>query len=76
MDMQRTKRVLDRMNKATQKELESWGRVENYAQNIHEKPDLQKPIKRPEVKGFKFEQRYNPAAAEIALEWLNSQRWV
>lgn len=79
MDRARAARVFDRMSKATMKELEGWNRVEVFAQKIHDNPDLQKPIKRPEVKGFKFEQKYDKIRAmsvqdEIS-DLLNAERW-
>lgn len=79
MDTQRAKRVFDKMSQATMKELESWDRVEHFALKIHEQPDLHKPIPRPEVKGFKFEQKFDPERAaaiqdEIS-DLLNTERW-
>lgn len=79
MDRARAARVFDRMSKATMKELEEWGRIDSYAERIRNNPELQKPIKRPEVKGFKFEQKYNKLRAmsvqdEIS-DILNAERW-
>ena len=79
MDRARAARVFDRMSKATMKELEEWGRIDSYAEMIRNNPELQKPIKRPEVKGFKFEQKFNPQRAahvqdEIS-DILNAERW-
>ena len=73
MDSTRAKRVFDKMSKATMKELDSWNTVEYYAKVISDTPEIQKPLKRPEVKGFKFEQRYNKKKAKEAQDWLISQ---
>lgn len=73
MDIARAGQIFDSMSKATMKELEEWGRIDSYAERIRNNPELQKPIKRPEVKGFKFEQKYNPQKATEAKRWLSSQ---
>lgn len=79
MDSQRMKRVFDRMSQATMKELESWNRVERYATKIHEDPHLKTPIKRPHIKGFKFEQKYDAEKAALIQDeisdLLNTERW-
>ena len=79
MDRARAARVFDRMSKATMKELEEWNRVDVFAKKIHDNPELQKPIKRPEVKGFKFEQKFNPQRAAYVqdeiTDILNAERW-
>ena len=80
MDSKRAKRVFDRMSKATMKELELWNRVDRYSKAIHDAPYLQQPIKRPEIKGFKFEQKFDPERAaylqdEIS-DLVNAERWT
>ena len=78
MDRARAGRVFDRMSKATMKELEEWNRVEVYAKNIHDDPELRKPLRRPEVKGFTFVQRYNRTRAKAVQaeidDLINAER--
>jgi len=72
MDMNRVKHVLDNASKTTMENLESWDRVEKYSTVIHINPNLHTPINRPEIKGFKFQQKFNRKRAEkIEKEILN-----
>lgn len=72
MDVNRMKHVLDKLSKITMENLQAWDRVEKYSTIIHNDPNLHAPINKPEIKGFKFQQKFNRKRAEkIQKEILN-----
>lgn len=74
MEYSRVKTVMDSHHKSLSKTMESWDRVDQYANVIQSTPHLQTPVDfRAQVKGFKFEQRFDPVKAKEARDWLQSQ---
>lgn len=73
MEYSRVQSVVDMHHEALSKTIESWDRVDQYAEVIKTTPHLQTPVDfKAQVKGFKFEQHFDQAKAQEVLTWLKS----
>lgn len=74
MEYGRVQSVVNMHHEALAKTIESWNRVDEYANVIQTTPHLQTPVDlHAKVKGFKFEQRFDAEKAKEVQLWLKSQ---